>query len=674
MALTPYHSAAFTSTSGVAVAAGADVEVRREDTGALASIYADRDSVTPLSNPFNADSDGRFTFYAAGLADGYRVKVTADGEEHTLRYVPIGSAQYLDGPLDITDASQIVFTPAGAIAATDVQAAIEELDSEKVDSASLLASEGADLVGFIASGAGAVQRTMLEKARDFLSVQDFDAVGDGSTDDAAAFTAAEAIGKLIWVPKTASGYAIDSAVGTDDAAWFIDPTLTWAQFSDSGNLDIVRGFYTGTGDGANIWRFADRVFIGEAAAEMAGTFSPGGGGDSWAATEVLEFTSGGTYEVVAGNTVTGATSAATGIVVAVTLVSGSWAAGTAAGTLLIKRRTGAFQAENLNVGANSNVATIAAGSIESYAGYVVRAAQAVITTTPTPIGGVLGLGIGARSSDGNGTALGWGVILDNDESSGNAWGGIIEAVRRSGAGFTAGLEIDVKNQGTDTTTTPYTRSQGTFGLWLVAGGDELFADMATADSDTAMVIVTNPDSGFAWNQGIVVEATALAGCDGVTGTANAVVLARGHDILWQYAGGNVGARIRSNVDAAGSFTTMVFDDKLVRFQNDDGARYFQASYVDNSVNFAHAIGSVTGTGPSITSAGSDTDIDLIIDAQGTGKVNITAPIVALASSTAAATLRIPHGTAPSSPVNGDIWTTTAGIFVRINGATVGPLS
>ena len=36
-------------------------------------------------------------------------------------------------------------------------------------------------------------------------------------------------------------------------------------------------------------------------------------------------------------------------------------------------------------------------------------------------------------------------------------------------------------------------------------------------------------------------------------------------------------------------------------------------------------------------------------------------------------MRIPHGTAPTSPTNGDVWTTTAGIFVRINNATVGPL-
>lgn len=75
------------------------------------------------------------------------------------------------------------------------------------------------------------------------------------------------------------------------------------------------------------------------------------------------FTSGGTYQVVVGNTVTGATSGATGKVVGVTLTSGSWAAGNAAGTLRFKTVTGTFVAENLNVGANLNVATIAAGGV-----------------------------------------------------------------------------------------------------------------------------------------------------------------------------------------------------------------------------------------------------------------------------------------------------------------------
>lgn len=42
------------------------------------------------------------------------------------------------------------------------------------------------------------------------------------------------------------------------------------------------------------------------------------------------------------------------------------------------------------------------------------------------------------------------------------------------------------------------------------------------------------------------------------------------------------------------------------------------------------------------------------------------------ATTGAASLNIPHGTAPTSPVNGDCWTTTAGFFCRVNGSTVGP--
>jgi hypothetical protein len=45
-----------------------------------------------------------------------------------------------------------------------------------------------------------------------------------------------------------------------------------------------------------------------------------------------------------------------------------------------------------------------------------------------------------------------------------------------------------------------------------------------------------------------------------------------------------------------------------------------------------------------------------------------------ASAAGGAGLNVAHGAAPSSPSNGDIWTTSSGLFVRINGVTVGPLS
>ncbi|MEG6521182.1 phage tail protein [Desulfotomaculum sp. 1211_IL3151] len=37
--------------------------------------------------------------------------------------------------------------------------------------------------------------------------------------------------------------------------------------------------------------------------------------------------------------------------------------------------------------------------------------------------------------------------------------------------------------------------------------------------------------------------------------------------------------------------------------------------------------------------------------------------------TAEASLTIPHGVAPTIPVNGDVWTTTSGLYLRLNGTT-----
>jgi hypothetical protein len=41
-----------------------------------------------------------------------------------------------------------------------------------------------------------------------------------------------------------------------------------------------------------------------------------------------------------------------------------------------------------------------------------------------------------------------------------------------------------------------------------------------------------------------------------------------------------------------------------------------------------------------------------------------------ASTTSSAGLNLPPGTAPTSPTNGDLWTTSSGAFAQINGATV----
>lgn len=47
----------------------------------------------------------------------------------------------------------------------------------------------------------------------------------------------------------------------------------------------------------------------------------------------------------------------------------------------------------------------------------------------------------------------------------------------------------------------------------------------------------------------------------------------------------------------------------------------------------------------------------------------SAKVTTVASASGGAGLILPHGAAPSAPVNGDLWTTTAGAFAQINGVT-----
>ena len=81
-------------------------------------------------------------------------------------------------------------------------------------------------------------------------------------------------------------------------------------------------------------------------------------------------------------------------------------------------------------------------------------------------------------------------------------------------------------------------------------------------------------------------------------------------------------------------------------------------------------GGLTITGGSISASGIAATVGALTATTVTGTGLFLTP----ASASGGAGLRLPHGTAPSSPTDGDIWTTTAGLYVRINGGTVGPLT
>lgn len=173
----------------------------------------------------------------------------------------------------------------------------------------------------------------------------------GTFQDNEAITAAGAA-------AVANGVATERGASndTDDATW-----LHAAIAATRADIQTVPG----EGRILGVWMFggtkyAFRNNVGSTAAVMFKSSAAG-----WTTVDLgkkLSFTSGGVTEIVAGNTITGAISGATAVVNRVFVTSGTWGAGTAAGYFILTGQVGVFQAENLDVGASLNLATIAGNS------------------------------------------------------------------------------------------------------------------------------------------------------------------------------------------------------------------------------------------------------------------------------------------------------------------------
>lgn len=121
----------------------------------------------------------------------------------------------------------------------------------------------------------------------------------------------------------------------------------------------------GSGSVLGVWQYASNVYAFRNNAGGTATDMYKNTGSGWTQVALgreLSFTSGGTTEIAVGNTITGAISGATAVITGVVVTSGTWAAGTAAGKVVFASQTGTFQAENLDIGASLNVATIAGNS------------------------------------------------------------------------------------------------------------------------------------------------------------------------------------------------------------------------------------------------------------------------------------------------------------------------
>lgn len=149
MPLGIYNSNAFKNASGVQVVASANVEVRRESDGGLAAIFSDRAGaslITQVAYPgttgFKADANGYFQFFAAGIVDGYQIRVYTDdlSLDKTIRYQATGTVRELDAHTSwasalataISSTITSFLAAANAAAARAVLAMIGPADTGKV--------------------------------------------------------------------------------------------------------------------------------------------------------------------------------------------------------------------------------------------------------------------------------------------------------------------------------------------------------------------------------------------------------------------------------------------------------------------------------------------------------------------------------------------------------------
>ena len=180
-------------------------------------IYDDATLSTAQANPVVANAVGRFPPIYINDAVSYRVRIyDEDGV--------VG----VDSPLEDYDP----YIPLEATAAAG------SVDADDLADQSGDPGLGADMVGFLQSGTGAVGRTVLDKLRDIVTVKDFGAVGDGATDDSGAFALADAVGATLVIPP--GNYFIDAHTTMSSDLLFLGGTVT----VDTGVTLTLRGEVT----------------------------------------------------------------------------------------------------------------------------------------------------------------------------------------------------------------------------------------------------------------------------------------------------------------------------------------------------------------------------------------------------------------------------------------------
>ena len=166
---------------------------------------------------------GKIYTYGAGGSTPLATYTTSAGNIAHPNPIVLDSSGRVPGGGEVWLTSDLAYK---FVLQTSASVTIQTLDNVAggVDGASLAASSGSSLVGFITANAGAVARTVQSKLRDTVSVEDFGAVADGIANDTTAWNNWLAATGSKYIPR--GYYLVSGVVKYYNTGTFVNTTDT----------------------------------------------------------------------------------------------------------------------------------------------------------------------------------------------------------------------------------------------------------------------------------------------------------------------------------------------------------------------------------------------------------------------------------------------------------------